>query len=195
MAGGGCAGGVGVVLGGWRVGRPAIGCRLSCWRRGAEAPPPASGGCVVGAAERRGVVGAGWALHRTLVSVSAALAPLDGRGVGVARRSRGAEPDTVGGRSEEMRFGVFGDCRRRAAVVAMTATPPSDAPRNGVSGRRASSGACESHESGPITSRIRPSEMFTNARTRRGSNCVPAQRASSARASVGWPTPCTTAPR
>jgi hypothetical protein len=72
-----------------------------------------------------------------------------------------------------------------AAVVATTAIPPSDVLRNGVSGMRARSGACDSHESGPITSRILPSEMFTKARTRRGSNCVPAQRASSARASVG----------
>jgi hypothetical protein len=55
----------------------------------------------------------------------------------------------------------------------------------GVSGKRASKGAWVSHETGPITSRIRPSEMFTNARTRAGSNCVPEQRVSSARASSG----------
>ena len=41
-------------------------------------------------------------------------------------------------------------------------------------------GACVSHESGPITSRILPSEMFTNARTSRGSNWVPEQRVISA---------------
>jgi hypothetical protein len=35
-----------------------------------------------------------------------------------------------------------------------------------------------------MTSRIRPSEMFTNDRTRAGSNCVPAQRAISARPSA-----------
>jgi len=32
---------------------------------------------------------------------------------------------------------------------------------------------------------MRPSEMFTKARTRAGSNCVPEQRVSSARASSG----------
>ena len=37
---------------------------------------------------------------------------------------------------------------------------------------------------GPSTSLILPSETLTNARTRRGSNCVPAQRAISDRASV-----------
>jgi hypothetical protein len=35
-----------------------------------------------------------------------------------------------------------------------------------------------------MTSRIRPREMFRKARTSRGSNCVPAQRAISDRASV-----------
>ena len=71
------------------------------------------------------------------------------------------------------------------ATVASVASPPNAAPTEGVMGMRARSGACVSHESGPITSLILPSEMFTKARTRRGSNCVPAQRASSARASVG----------
>ena len=69
----------------------------------------------------------------------------------------------------------------------MVATPPSEAPIEGVSGRRARSGACESQESGPITSRILPREMFTKARTSRGSNCVPEQRAISFRASVAPP--------
>jgi hypothetical protein len=57
----------------------------------------------------------------------------------------------------------------------------------GVKGRRARIGAWESQETGPITSRIRPREMFTNARTSRGSNCVPAHRAISARPSVAFP--------
>jgi hypothetical protein len=77
-----------------------------------------------------------------------------------------------------------GPARPVAAAVAIVATPPRDAPIEGVSGRRASRGACESHESGPITSRILPSEMFTKARTRRGSNCVPEQRVISLRASA-----------
>jgi hypothetical protein len=70
------------------------------------------------------------------------------------------------------------------AAVAMVAAAPKAAPTEGVIGNRARSGAWLSHESGPITSRILPSEMFTKARTRRGSNCVPEQRAISARASV-----------
>ena len=69
-------------------------------------------------------------------------------------------------------------------AVASVATAPNAAPTEGVIGSRARRGACESQESGPITSRIRPREMFTKARTRRGSNCVPAQRVSSSRASV-----------
>jgi hypothetical protein len=69
-------------------------------------------------------------------------------------------------------------------AVASVARPPKVAPTVGVSGSRARSGACDSHESGPITSRIRPREMFTNARTRRGSNCVPEQRVISSRASA-----------
>ena len=74
------------------------------------------------------------------------------------------------------------------AVVATTAaTPPSAAPIDGVSGMRASNGACASHESGPTTRRILPSEMSRNARTYRGSNCVPELRTSSARASVTLP--------
>lgn len=54
----------------------------------------------------------------------------------------------------------------------------------GVSGIRASSGAWVSHETGPITRRMRPSEMFTNARTSAGSNCVAEQRAISSRPST-----------
>ena len=46
------------------------------------------------------------------------------------------------------------------------------------------SGICASHDSGPITSRSRPIEMFKNARTTVGSNCPPEHLASSARASA-----------
>jgi hypothetical protein len=56
----------------------------------------------------------------------------------------------------------------------------------GVRGKRASSGACVSHDTGPITSRIRPSEMFTKARTRWGSNWLPEHRAISARPSLAF---------
>ena len=71
------------------------------------------------------------------------------------------------------------------AAVASAATPPIVAPSDGVSGRRISSGAFESQASGPTRNRMRPSEMLTNARTSRGSNCDPEQRTSSARASAG----------
>jgi hypothetical protein len=71
------------------------------------------------------------------------------------------------------------------AAVASEASPPSAALTDGVNGKRASSGAWLSQETGPITSRIRPSEMFRNARTSAGSNCVPEHAVSSARASSG----------
>jgi hypothetical protein len=73
------------------------------------------------------------------------------------------------------------------AAVASVASPPKAAVTEGVSGKRARIGACVSQETGPITSRIFPSEMFTKARTSRGSNCVPAQRVISARPSVALP--------
>jgi hypothetical protein len=71
------------------------------------------------------------------------------------------------------------------AAVASAASPPSAALTEGVSGKRARRGAWVSQETGPITSRILPSEMFTNARTSAGSNCAPEQRVSSERASSG----------
>ena len=71
------------------------------------------------------------------------------------------------------------------AAVASAATPPIVAPSDGMSGRRISSAAFESHASGPTRNRMRPSEMLTNARTSRGSNCAPEQRTISARASAG----------
>ena len=70
------------------------------------------------------------------------------------------------------------------AAVASDASPPMAALTEGVSGSRARRGAWVNQETGPITSRIRPSEMFTKDRTRAGSNCVPAQRAISARPSA-----------
>ena len=73
------------------------------------------------------------------------------------------------------------------AAVASEASPPSAAPIDGVNGMRASTGACVSHDTGPITRRIRPSEMFTNARTTEGSNWVPAQRAISCLPSAAPP--------
>jgi hypothetical protein len=71
------------------------------------------------------------------------------------------------------------------AAVASEASPPRAAPIEGVSGMRASTGACVSHDTGPITSRIRPSEMFTKARTSDGSNWEPAHRAISCLPSTG----------
>ena len=70
---------------------------------------------------------------------------------------------------------------RRAPAVAATLAA---APATGLTGTRPTSGSWVSHDSGPIARRSRPSEMFRNARTGRGSNCVPAQRASSARPST-----------
>ena len=64
------------------------------------------------------------------------------------------------------------------AELATVATP-------GPRGIRPSTGACASQESGPIASRSRPSEMLRNARTTRGSNWSPAQRAISSRAAIG----------
>ena len=61
--------------------------------------------------------------------------------------------------------------------AAVPAAPPT--------GMRPRTGSSAIHESGPITSRSRPMEMLRNARTTSGSNWVPAQRASSARASAG----------
>ena len=49
---------------------------------------------------------------------------------------------------------------------------------------RASRGACASQDTGPTMSRMLLREVATNARTSRGSNCVPEQRTSSARASL-----------
>jgi len=72
-------------------------------------------------------------------------------------------------------------------AAASEASPPSAAVNEGVSGRRARIGACDSHDTGPMTRRIRPSERLTKARTSRGSNCEPAQRAISARPSVALP--------
>jgi len=46
-------------------------------------------------------------------------------------------------------------------------------------------GISNSHASGPMTQRWRPTEMLRNALTIAGSNCVPAQRVSSFRASRG----------
>ena len=57
----------------------------------------------------------------------------------------------------------------------------------GESGMRPRMGACASHESGPMASRRRPSETLRNARTTRGSNCAPAQRAISSRAATALP--------
>ncbi len=57
----------------------------------------------------------------------------------------------------------------------------------GVSGMRPSTGACASQDSGPIASRRRPSETPRNARTTRGSNCAPEQRAISSRAAPASP--------
>jgi hypothetical protein len=71
-----------------------------------------------------------------------------------------------------------------AVAVAIAATPPRAATTDGVSGRRARSGAWESHEKGPRTSLILLSEISTKARTRRGSNCVPEQRTISERPSA-----------
>jgi hypothetical protein len=71
------------------------------------------------------------------------------------------------------------------AAVASAASPPSAVLIEGVSGKRARRGAWVSQETGPITSRILPREMFTNARTSAGSNCVPEHRVSSVRASSG----------
>ena len=56
-------------------------------------------------------------------------------------------------------------------------------------------GTWANHESGPITSLRRPSEMFRNARTTRGSNCSPAQRAISSRATVEAKGDCRSGPR
>lgn len=66
------------------------------------------------------------------------------------------------------------------AVLASAAMP-------GVKGIRPSSGAWLSQDSGPMISRIRPSETFKNARTIPGSNCVPAHAAISVRPSVLLP--------
>ena len=60
-------------------------------------------------------------------------------------------------------------------AAAATASAPETVPIAGVNGSRPKSGACESHESGPIANRSLPNEMARNARTTRGSNCAPAQ--------------------
>ena len=65
------------------------------------------------------------------------------------------------------------------AVAAVAA--PCVAPAATAVGK---SGSWASHDSGPMATRSRPSDTFRNARTTAGSNWVPEQRASSARASA-----------
>ena len=72
-------------------------------------------------------------------------------------------------------------------AAATTAIVLHTVPAAEVSGSRPSTGVWASHDSGPMTSRIRPSETFRKARTTRGSNCVPAQRAISARPAFAEP--------
>ena len=55
-------------------------------------------------------------------------------------------------------------------AAATTASVLHTVPAAEVSGSRPSTGVWASHDSGPMTSRIRPSETFRNARTTRGSN-------------------------
>ncbi len=74
-----------------------------------------------------------------------------------------------------------------AVAVATTLSVPANVPTAGVSGIRPSEGMWLSQESGPMITRIRPSETFRNARTTCGSNCVPAHFAISWRPSALFP--------
>ncbi len=96
-----------------------------------------------------------------------------------ARACTGCVPD-----GDAARAVSFGATIPTVIAVARAASPPTAEMTGVVTGTRASSGAWVSHERGPSRSRSLPREMFTNARTRRGSNWVPAHRASSDRASA-----------
>ena len=68
-----------------------------------------------------------------------------------------------------------------AVVATTTPAAPQTVPAIEPSGSRPTIGRCASHDSGPMTIRIRPSETPRNARTNLGSNWTPAQRAISSR--------------
>jgi hypothetical protein len=68
---------------------------------------------------------------------------------------------------------------RAPTAVNAPATPLA----TGASGARPRNGCCASQERGPMASRSFPSPMLRNARTMTGSKWVPADRASSWRAS------------
>ena len=171
---GGLAGGGGDA-GGGSAGAGSAGCGSL-----AGAPPAggsSDGGGSAAGAETGSAAGATEVVSRRLASPSGCASPPRQAGAGGCDCLPPGVAATTGAPAAAAGVancvGTLAPATSPAAIAPTTATAElATVATPGASGMRPSTGACASHDSGPIASRSRPSEMLRNARTTRGSNCI-----------------------